>query len=81
MNIIDEWLEKNGDEEMAKEVKLILSSVGRNEMALPTKECVKDWYREGDMDANFDKQSTEWSNQEVVDEIHKALTYFIKVWQ
>ena len=61
--------------------QLRLHVVGSNEMALPTKECVGDWYKEGDIDDNFYKHSTEWSNQEVVDEIHKALTYFIKVWQ
>jgi len=49
--------------------------------SLPTEECVRDWYKEGDIDDNFWKHSTEWSNEDVFKEVYKALKYFINRWQ
>ena len=49
--------------------------------SLPTEECVRDWYKEEDIDDNFWKHSTEWSNEDVFKEVYKALKYFINRWQ
>jgi hypothetical protein len=40
MNIIDDWLEKNGDKEIKKQVKLILSDVSQQHELL----AFKDWF-------------------------------------
>jgi len=47
--------------------------------ALPTEECVREWMKGGD-EISW-KHKTEWSNEEIFQEIYNALTYFIKKWQ
>jgi hypothetical protein len=61
--------------------QLRLCGVGSNEVAMPTEDCVKDWWRQGRGDKYFWKHETYWSNEQVFREIYQSLTYFIKKWQ
>jgi len=49
--------------------------------SLPTVECVKEWYKEGNNDAEFWTTKIEIDNETMVKEIYKALKYFINRWQ
>jgi hypothetical protein len=49
MNIIDDWLERNGDKEVKKQVKLILSDVSKR-------------FTEKQMDEAYDKGYTDGIN-------------------
>lgn len=85
------WLLENGEfEDKETSYNIAMNAVDMLEKqltiprvvkSLPTEQCVRDWYKEGDIDDNFWKHSTEWSNEDVFKEVYKALTYFINRWQ
>ena len=53
-----------------------------NRIALPTEECVKQWYAEGyDKDKNYWRHGSYRTNTEAVHEIMMALKYFMITWQ
>ena len=49
--------------------------------SLPTEQCVRDWYKEGNNDAGFWTTKIEIDNETVFTEVYKALKYFINRWQ
>jgi ABC-type phosphate transport system auxiliary subunit len=49
--------------------------------SLPTEECVREWYKEGNNDAGFWTTKIEIDNETVFTEVYKALKYFINRWQ
>ena len=51
-------------------------------VVMPTEECVKQWYAEGnDKDKNYWRHGSYRTTDEVLDEIMTALKYFMITWQ